>query len=206
MLAMRLQPLIIPGWRNSGPEHWQSQWESTLPRAQRVQQRDWETPLLSEWVAALSAAIEASNRPPLLIAHSLGCIAVSHLPFAIRDKIAGALLVAPADVERHGAPSHLSSFAPVPLHTLPFPSVVVASSDDPYCSVARAREFAQAWGSRFELLENAGHINTDSGYGDWPEGLKLLAALRRRSRWRVPVAVHRTPPISAHCQTDISHQ
>lgn len=205
MLPMRLQPLIIPGWRNSGPDHWQSRWEATLPRALRVQQRDWEAPQLADWVATLSAVIEASSRPPLLIAHSLGCIAVSHLPFAMRDKIAGALLVAPADVERAGASSHLHSFAPVPLHTLPFPSVVVASSNDPYCAVARARGFAQAWGSRFELLDAAGHINTESGYGEWPEGLKILAALRRRARWRVPVAVHRTPPIPEHCLPGIGH-
>lgn len=205
MHPMRLQPLIVPGWRNSGPEHWQSAWEACLPRANRVVQADWETPRLADWVAELSAAIEASNRPPLLIAHSLGCMTVAHLPLGIRDKVAGALLVAPADVERPNAPDTLHSFRPVPLHTLPYPSVVVASTNDPYCSLDRARRFADAWGSRLEVLEDAGHINVASGYGDWPQGLKLLAALRRRARWRVPVAVCRTPPLAGHVPPLGSH-
>lgn len=201
MLLMRLQPLIVPGWRNSGPAHWQSQWEAVLPRAVRVEQHDWEHPVMTEWVAALTSAIEASPRPALLIAHSLGCIAVCHLPLGIREKVAGALLVAPADVERPGADARLSSFAPVPMQTLPFPTVVVASCDDPCCSVTRAQAFAHAWGSRFESLGNAGHVNTESGYGEWPGGLKILAALRRRARWRVPIAACRTPPMPDPCRS-----
>jgi predicted alpha/beta hydrolase family esterase len=171
----------------------------------RVVQKDWDTPTLNEWVAALTAAIETAQRPPLLIAHSLGCITVGHLPQHVREKVAGALLVAPADVDRKGAPAFLRSFSPVPLHSLPFQSVVVASTNDPYCSLERARVFADAWGSRFETLENAGHINVDSGYGPWPDGLKLLAALRRRAHWRVPIAVNRTPPLSAHCHPGTDH-
>ncbi|GAA4331702.1 alpha/beta hydrolase [Pigmentiphaga soli] len=194
---MRLQPIIVPGWRNSGPEHWQSQWEASLPRAVRVAQRDWEAPSRDEWVAALAAAIDAANRPALLIAHSLGCMAVCHLPLPVCEKVAGAMLVAPADVERPGAPDRLRSFAPVTMRSLPFQSVVVASSNDPYCSTGRARAFAHAWNSRFELLDDAGHINAESGYGPWPEGLRMLAALRRRACWRVPVAASRTPPLPA---------
>lgn len=156
---------------------------------------------MHDWVAALAAVIEASPRPALLVAHSLGCITVCHLPIALRDKIAGALLVAPADVERENASAHLRTFAPIPMQTLSFASVVVASADDPYCRLSRAREFAHAWGSRFEELGNAGHINVDAGFGDWPQGLKLLAALRRRARWRVPVAACRTPSMPASCRS-----
>lgn len=192
---MRLQPLIVPGWNNSGAGHWQSLWEACLPRAVRVQQSDWASPDLHAWTATLAAAIEAAQRPPLLIAHSLGCITTCHLPLRVREKVAGALLVAPADVERANAPARLRSFCPVPMQTLPFQSVVVASTNDPYCSLDRAREFAEAWGSRFEQLDDAGHINAESGYGEWPQGLKLLAALRRRSHWRIPVAPCRTPPL-----------
>lgn len=185
---MRLQPLIVPGWNGSGPEHWQSRWEATLPRAQRVEQTDWRAPERSAWTLRLAQAIDASVRPPLLIAHSLGCITVAHLPFPVRQKVAAALLVAPADVERAGAPAHLSTFAPVPRAGLGFPSIVVASTNDPYCSIARAQAFAADWGSDLVVLEDAGHINADSGLGDWPQGQRLLASLRRRCRWRIPVA------------------
>src|SRR5690606_12700306 len=112
---MRLQPLIVPGWKGSGPLHWQSQWQARLPRATRVQQDDWEAPTRAAWVAALGVAIESALRPPLLIAHSLGCITVAHLPLPIQQHVAGALLVAPADVERDGCPPALQDFAPVPL-------------------------------------------------------------------------------------------
>lgn len=192
---MRLLPLIVPGWNDSGPDHWQSRWQACLPRAVRVEQRDWTSPNLHDWAATLAAAIEAAQRPPLLIAHSLGCITVCHLPLPLREKVAGALLVAPADVERTGAPAQLRSFRPIPMQMLPFQSVVVASTNDPYCSLERARAFAEAWGSRFEQIEGGGHINAESGYGEWPLGLKLLAALRRRAHWRIPVAPCRTPPL-----------
>ena len=195
---MRLQPLIVPGWKGSGPLHWQSRWQACLPRATRVEQDDWEAPTRSAWVAALAAAIENASRPPLLIAHSLGCITVAHLPLAIRQHIAGALLVAPADVERDGAPAVLRDFAPVPTVPLPFPSIVVASTDDPYCSPARAQAFATNWGSELVMVPDAGHLNDASGLGDWPEGLRLLTSLRRRACWRVPVATTRIaamPPV-----------
>lgn len=202
---MRLQPIIVPGWNNSGPDHWQTQWERTLPRAVRIAPRDWAAPCLADWVSCLVAEIETAARPPLLIAHSLGCIAVGYLPQPIRDKVAGALLVAPADVERSGAPASLKSFSPVPLHSLPFQSVVVASSNDPFCSIERARQFAHAWGSRFEQIEGAGHINAESGYGPWPEGLRLLFSLRRRAHWRVPVPSCRTPPLPTGHPTGSPH-
>lgn len=195
---MRLQPLIVPGWKGSGPLHWQSRWQARLPRATRVEQDDWEAPTRAAWVAALAAAIENASRPPLLIAHSLGCVTVAHLPLAIRQHIAGALLVAPADVERDGAPAVLRDFTPVPTVPLPFPSIVVASTDDPYCSPTRAQAFAKNWGSELVMVPDAGHLNDASGLGDWPEGLRLLTSLRRRACWRVPVATTRIaamPPV-----------
>lgn len=195
---MRLQPLIVPGWKGSGPLHWQSRWQARLPRATRVEQDDWEAPTRTAWVAALATAIENASRPPLLIAHSLGCITVAHLPMAIRQHIAGALLVAPADVERDDAPAVLRDFAPVPAVPLPFPSIVVVSTDDPYCSPARAQAFATNWGSELMMVPDAGHLNDASGLGDWPEGLRLLTSLRRRACWRVPVATTRIaamPPV-----------
>lgn len=193
---MRFQPLIVPGWRNSGAGHWQTVWEQTLPHAVRVRQQDWETPDPEAWIAALAATVEAAPWPVLLVAHSLGCIAATSLPTPLRCRVAGALLVAPADVERPDAPDCLRAFAPVPRHSLPFQSVVVASDDDPYCPLARAAGFAQDWGSRLVVLNHAGHINADAGYGAWPDGLKLLRALRRRAAWRVTPPARRISPVS----------
>ena len=169
--------LVIPGYTNSGPEHWQSLWERGNPGFRRVQQRDWDHPDRGEWVRALDAAIRAESEPPVLLAHSLGCIAVAHWAAEHHHPVAGALLVAPADVERTDAPEPIRNFAPVPLAPLPFPSIVAASSDDPYLGPERAAHFARCWGSRLVDLGAAGHINTDAGFGPWPQGLELLREL-----------------------------
>ena len=171
--------LVLPGYGDSGPEHWQSLWEAQDARYRRVVQRDWFAPTLTEWRERLDAAVAACERPPVLVAHSLGSVLVAHWARSARRAITGALLVAPADVDMLALVlDTVASFAPVPLEALPFPSIVVASSDDPYVSVVRAQSFARARGSRFVVIEGAGHINTDSGHGHWREGRQLLDELR----------------------------
>ncbi|MBV5299065.1 MAG: alpha/beta hydrolase [Rhodoferax sp.] len=166
--------IIIPGWRDSGPGHWQSLWAQTLPGAIRVQQDDWVCPSRSAWVAAITQAILACSGPVVIAAHSLGCIATTHLPAQAAALIQGALLVAPADPERR---SVLADFAPAPCQRLPYRSIIVASSNDPYCPVRLAGAYARAWGSEFVRLQQAGHINIDAGFGAWPLGLALLQSL-----------------------------
>jgi hypothetical protein len=174
---MECNVLVLAGLWNSGPQHWQTLWEHKHPGWQRVPHRDWFNPDRHEWVSELDGAIAAAEGgPPILVAHSLGCVMVAH--WAASDsplKVVGAFLVAPSDVEAPSYPADASSFKPMPLAKLPFPSIVVASSDDPYVSIERARQFAQAWGSRFVEIGAAGHINGDSGHGEWPEGEQLLA-------------------------------
>jgi predicted alpha/beta hydrolase family esterase len=174
--------LIVPGLFNSPPGHWQSHWEAALPGASRVEQDNWDQPTLGEWTAGL---VEALRRQPdaLLVGHSLGCALIAHVA-QIRGArgIAGALLVAPAEVHRDGPVGGLlEGFDPIPLSRLPFPSTVVSSRTDPFVSFSRAARFAEAWGSKFVDLGDAGHINVESGYGAWPEGLELLRDLEVRA-------------------------
>ncbi|RYG14941.1 MAG: alpha/beta hydrolase [Burkholderiales bacterium] len=166
--------IIVPGWRDSGPGHWQSLWADRLPGASRVVQDDWVAPTRAAWVGALARQILASQGPVVIAAHSLGCIATSHLPEEAAARIQGALLVAPADPERRAI---LNDFAPVPFARLPYRSVLVASSNDPCCPVRLAGAYARAWGSEFVRLNGAGHINIESGHGEWPLGLALLQSL-----------------------------
>jgi len=175
--------LILPGLANSGPEHWQSRWERENPTYRRVQQRDWDRPECGEWVATLVRAIDASAAPVALVAHSLACALVAHLASTrTAAKVSAALLVAPTDVDSpECAPPEVRGFSPLPLAPLPFRSTLVASADDPYVSLERARYFARAWGSRFLEIGKAGHINAASGHGVWPEGRRQLEALLRKS-------------------------
>jgi len=172
--------LVVPGWQNSGPQHWQTLWEQQNPIFLRVQQRDWDTPHREWWVQRITEEVRQAPGPIVFAAHSLGCIAVAHWVEQRQpelSKIKGALLVAPADVDRKDCPQPISDFKPVPRKLLPFPSILVASHDDPYLAMDRAREMARTWGSRFVDVGQAGHINGDSGLGDWPEGKRLLRHL-----------------------------
>jgi predicted alpha/beta hydrolase family esterase len=172
--------LVVPGWQNSGPQHWQTLWEQQNPIFLRVQQRDWDTPHREWWLERITEEVRQAPAPIVFAAHSLGCVALAHWAQqagAELGKIKGALLVAPADIERKDTPVQLTDFRPLPRKLLPFPSIVVASNNDPYLAGERAREIARSWGSRFVDIGPAGHINGDSGLGDWPEGKRLLRHL-----------------------------
>lgn len=172
---MNCDVLMLAGLWNSGPQHWQSHWERKHPEFKRVPHRDWNNPQCREWVAELDAQIADCQGAPILVAHSLGCTLVAQWANSGSPlRVAGALLVAPSDPEAPAYPAEACGFAPVPMQKLPFPSIVVSSTNDQHVTRERARAFAQAWGSRLVEIGDAGHINGDSGYGEWPEGEKML--------------------------------
>ncbi len=167
--------LIIPGYTGSGPEHWQTRWEQKIATARRVEQRDWLKPHFSEWQDNVLAAVKAATRPVVLVAHSLGAITVVHAAKRL-TKVKGALLVAPPGETYMVEHEDIDlKFADVPRDPLPFPSVLVASRNDPFCPHLEAEEWAYAWGAAFSDAGESGHINTDSGHGPWPEGLMRFA-------------------------------
>ena len=172
------QILLLPGWQNSGPGHWQTEWEARHGY-HRVEQHDWMHPLRGDWSARLEETVADAGGPVVLAAHSLGCILTAWWAAHTRHahKVRGALLVAPGDVERTDLAEMIPGWAPIARQPLPFPAVLVGSSNDPYCSLERAQALAKAWGSRFVDAGARGHINAESGLGDWPEGHALLDSL-----------------------------
>lgn len=174
--------LLLPGWQDSGPDHWQSRWQA-LHGYMRVEQHDWMQPLRGDWMAQLEEAVLAAPAPVVLAAHSLGCILTAAWAAHSRNthRVKAALLVAPGDPEREELRAALKSWSPVVLQRLPFPSVLLGSHNDPYCSLQRAQAFASAWGSAFVDYGNKGHINADSGLGDWPQGNEILKQLAREN-------------------------
>jgi predicted alpha/beta hydrolase family esterase len=182
---MNYSVLILPGLYNSGEGHWQTVWEAIMPNARRVMQNDWNKPDRHDWAATLDAAVAAADGPVVFAAHSMGCAltawwASQHYQATHGDKVLGALLVAPPDVEREDFPAFITGFAPMPRAPLPFPAIVVASSDDPWCGLSRARAWATDWKAGFHDIGPRGHINGESGLGDWPEGREWLGMLARR--------------------------
>ena len=185
--------LIVPGLNGSGPGHWQHWWLRNDRDAVLVEQDDWRRPCPEAWAARLRAAVEA-HPGAMLVAHSLGVPLVTRLAAERRDlRVAGALLVAPADVEEMGASSdRLRGFAPMSLAPLPFPATVVASRTDRCMDFRRARAFAAAWGAELVDYGDAGHINAASGFGPWPDGPRLLAEVEARRR-HVAAIIHLQP-------------
>ena len=169
--------LLLPGLYDSGPEHWQSYWEREIPNAVRVEQRDWSTPAREDWITTLEAAVAVHGSDTVLVSHSTACALVAFWAAETARTVRGALLVAPSDTEAPSYPAGPTGWTPMPMDRFPFPSMVVASTNDEYVTLARATQFADAWGSRLENIGPAGHINTASGLGGWPRGKDLLAEL-----------------------------
>jgi predicted alpha/beta hydrolase family esterase len=174
--------LLLPGWLDSGPTHWQSRWEA-LHADRRVQQDDWQWPKRGDWMARLDEVILESDQSAVLVAHSLGCqlVAAWAAHSAHTARVKAALLVAVPDTERDDMPPNLFNWRPIVRERLPFASLMVISSDDPYGSPERAAQLASDWGSASFSIGDRGHINGDSGLDDWPQGRALLHELLRRS-------------------------
>ena len=169
--------LMLPGWRGSGPEHWQTHWEAAFPAMRRVEQADWAHPVYADWARNLAAAVAGCDRPVVLIAHSLANALVARwAKQADTRKIAGAFMVATSDIDRFaGTPEFtVRGFDPLVLEPLPFPAVVLASRNDERVSLQRARQFAAAWGAQFVDVGERGHIGSAANLGLWPQGLVLF--------------------------------
>ena len=183
MKASEAEILIVPGYTNSGPEHWQSRWQSKLGSARRVEQAVWSKPVREAWVQRVIDEVAAASKPVVLVAQSLGVAAATHAAPHLGNKVAGAFLVAPPDVANDGIrPKHLMTFGPYPREPLVFPSLVVASRNDPFGTYEHADDIAAAWGSMLLDAGEAGHINTESGHGPWPEGTMVFAQFLSRLR------------------------
>jgi predicted alpha/beta hydrolase family esterase len=181
MRTADLDILIIPGWTGSGPDHWQSRWEAKLPTARRVEQDDWQRPLLTPWTNRIAEQVAAAKRPVVLVAHSLGVHAVAHAaPFFAPGTVLGGFLVAPPSGEAIRATQGImdEAFADVPPR-LTFPSLLVASRNDSFARFAESEALADRLGAEFVDAGEAGHINAASGHGPWPEGLLRFAGFLR---------------------------
>jgi uncharacterized protein len=201
-----MQVLILPGYGNSGPDHWQSHWEMAHPEFVRVQQKDWDNPRREDWLSAIDQAVSAAIGPIILVAHSLACLAVAHWGqinnrFATDDtygippdprqatelgtnrsrlqaKIRGALLVAPPDPLSPVFPPEAADFGPIPKGRLAFPGTIVYSANDPYATASFSQQCAREWHCETFFVGALGHINSASKLAMWPQGFARLEKMR----------------------------
>lgn len=182
--------LFIPGLGGSGPDHWQARWAEKMSTGSTVPLPGLDKPQFGAWVQAIHEAISGCSRPVLLVGHSLGSIAVVHAVQAMSAsrthdeqtrKVSGAFLVTPPSARILGTLDQIDpNFATIPSAPLPFPSLLVASQNDQYASMAEAQDMALDWGSQVVDAGEAGHINAESGHGPWPEGLMRLAGFLKQ--------------------------
>ncbi|WP_022904650.1 alpha/beta hydrolase [Curtobacterium sp. B8] len=181
--------VIVPGIWNSDPEHWQSRWQAAREaedgRVVRILPASWGEPEPDDWQAAITRAVEATDEPPVLVAHSLGVLAAARWlasPEASTHPVAGALLVAPPDPDGPGFPDAARGFtAPAGVSHVEDVRLVV-SDDDPYCSADRAIEFATVLGATVHRIGAVQHVNVAAGVGWWHEGRALLDAIDGSAR------------------------
>ncbi len=178
--------LVIPGYEGSGSGHWQSRMVTKLSTARIVDQPDWLHASRDIAVATLVAAVAEATRPIVFVAHSLGNILVAQAVPSLTqakliDRVKGAYLVsAPAARALAELSAVDPAFADIPRDPLPFPSVLVASSNDPLASIEEAADISAAWGSKLIEAGEQGHINAASGHGPWPEGMMSFAGFLSR--------------------------
>jgi predicted alpha/beta hydrolase family esterase len=176
--------LIVPGLRDHVADHWQTLLENALPGSRPVPPLEHDKLSCAARVAALDAALARIDGPVVLVAHSAGVMIVVHWAQHHRREIAGALLATPPDFEApmpDGYPTREAlqqhGWLPTPRATLPFPSIVAASTNDPLAKLDRVAELANAWGSRLVNLGAVGHLNPAAGYGEWPRAQVFIAEL-----------------------------
>ncbi|WP_310021469.1 alpha/beta hydrolase [Microbacterium resistens] len=178
--------VVIPGIDGSDGQHWQTLWEKRWGvLGVRIEPRSWSEPDLADWIDSVQTAFEvASERDSdvVLVAHSLGCWAAAvWLGRNPSAQVKGAFLVAPPDPRGSAFPSTAApTFLSVEARTLPCPSLVVASADDPYCTLDAARRLAAGWGSAWHPAGAVGHVNSASELGSWPRGQGVLEAFVQR--------------------------
>ncbi|MFM2422379.1 MAG: hypothetical protein RL291_909 [Pseudomonadota bacterium] len=180
MRVADLDILMVPGYTNSGPDHWQTRWETKLKTARRVEQADWNRPDRDLWSGRVVDEVNRSRRPVVIIAHSCGVPTVVHAASRLSPGrgpglVMGAFLVAtPSEAKCAEIVGIDPAFAVFPRDPLPFPSLLVASSTDEYCTMEEAGDLALAWGSMLVEAGDAGHLNTASGHGPWADGAMRL--------------------------------
>ena len=173
--------LILPGHEGAGPQHWQTRMASKLSTARVIEQPDWFFPSLSDAIGEIVAAVRDAQRPIVFVAHSAGCTLLSHsiasiAALGLQDRLRGAYLVAPPSESKLLTLARMDpAMAMMPRNPLPFPSLLVASSNDPFSNMEESAGLALAWGSLLVEAGDAGHINTASGHGPWPEGMMRFA-------------------------------
>lgn len=172
-----IHTVIVPGVGGSEHDHWQSWLQRQLKSCSRVQQQDWNKPILHEWIKQFIKTVQSIQEPIQIVAHSFGCLttvaALAQHP-ELNQNIKNLVLVAPANPARFGdagfARDSQNDYQQY-FHQLKLqvPTQMIISENDPWLNFQDALQLAKAWKIRPKNLGQVGHINVASGFGPFPE-------------------------------------
>ena len=185
--------LLLHGWQNHRPAgHWQSWLAAGLRerghRADHPPLPDPDAPSLPAWLEALDAGLARlaeGGGERVVVAHSLGCLLWLHA--AARSGGASGT-GPPVDRVLLASPPALDVLAGIPeVAGFAAPAVdagqvaaaatstrVVAGDDDPYLPRGVADGVLRPLGLAHldvDVVPGGGHLDLDTGYGDWPSVL-----------------------------------
>ena len=172
-----IHTVIVPGVGGSEHAHWQSWLQRQLMSCSRVQQKDWNKPILQDWISEFVNTVRPIQGNIQIVAHSFGCLttvaALAQHP-ELNQKIKNLILVAPANPARFGeagfARDSQQDYQGY-FHQLNIavPTTLLISENDPWLNFEDAQCLAQAWKLNPINLGQVGHINVASGFGPFPE-------------------------------------
>ncbi|WP_342058980.1 RBBP9/YdeN family alpha/beta hydrolase [Aeromonas sp. OTU364] len=174
--------LLVPGLHNSGPDHWQSRWHQQFPQWQRMLGLPWDKPDLTVWSTKLASKLRSRRSRVHLVAHSFGALTAIAAARLQPDKVSSILIVAPADPARFGIPDEALT------GSIKVSAQLIASRNDPWMSFERAEYWSRQWQVPLFDAGEVGHINAQSGHGEWSQGLNLLNTLHHRAEMVVDPA------------------
>jgi len=170
--------LLVPGRGIPLPQHWMRQWADTGPAFRWAPEPPGPPYVADDAVAALHAAVTDDDEPAVLVAHSAGCLTVALWAARHTGPVSGALLVTPPYLDDHRVeePKGVVVGA-VPRSPLPFRTILVATTNDPYTTYEQFQDYARDWGAELHDAGAAGHFDSATGYGPWPDGERLVRSL-----------------------------
>jgi predicted alpha/beta hydrolase family esterase len=159
--------LIVPNLHNSQFPHWQSLWEQTIPRTNRIRIHDWHNADWVKWRNSIIASLISIDEPVVLIAEGFGALAAASVAAEYPGKIIAAFFVDPAD------PDTFDVRKKIPKQSLPISTkIVIRKHTD-----TNAALLAALWNTDLSYA-SATDPNHESSFLDyWPDGVRALKEL-----------------------------
>jgi predicted alpha/beta hydrolase family esterase len=172
--------LILHGWGGSDNPHWQSWLAGELAKDYGTVcfplLKDKDAPKKAIWMQQVKALLD-DFKPDIVVCHSLANTLWFHLCQEYElSEVKQLFLVAPPSLKN--SIKEVATFFPIqaPRNLYAHDVMLITSTTDPYMSEQEAKDLARQLGVSHKILEHAGHINTDSGFGVWHD---ILAMIKR---------------------------